>query len=586
MTASFKNPEIAAHKAKYFYPLSYGQQALWFLYQMAPESVAYNIFITVRIRSALDIPTLCRAWEKIFDRHPILRTTYTTHQGKPVQLLHEQQEIDIQVTDASSWSEDYLREQIFAETDSPFNLERDSVLRVNLFTRSAQEHILLLTMHHIAGDMWSFDLLLNELQVLYASETQKASQEQTGVASDSLPKNKVYPEFVRWQSEMLSGSRGEELWEYWQKQLAGELPILNLPTDRSRPTVQTYRGATHILKLDEQLIQGLRELALTSGTSLYRILLAAFYVQLCHYTNQEDILVGSPMAGRWGGEFKEILGYFVNPVVLRASVSGNLTFKEFLARVSSKVKEAQEHQDYPFPLLVERLQLQRDISRSPLFQVGFTWQKQRWCKPLKNSSHFQEQGLQMEPYLLGHQRGAAFDLDVMVMEAQGLLQVCWQYNTDLFDAASISRMTQHFQTLLEAIVANPEQLLSELPLLTEAERHQLTRQWNNTQTDYPNNKCIHQLFEEQVQRTPDAIAVEDGSQQLTYNQLNRRANQIAHYLQTLGVGPEVLVGICVERSPLMVIGLLGILKAGGAYLPLDPNYPSDRLAYMLSDSQV
>ena len=586
MTAPFNNSEIAANKAKSFYPLSYGQQALWFLYQMAPESVAYNIFITVRIRSTLDIPNLCRAWEKIVDSHPILRTTYTTYEGKPVQLLHEQQEVNIQVTDASNWSEDYLREQIFAETDRPFNLEQDSVLRVNLFTQSAQEHILLLTIHHIASDSWSVDLLLNELQVLYDSETQKVSQEQTEVASDSLPKNKPYTEFVPWQSEMLSGSRGEKLWEYWQKQLAGELPILNLPTDQPRPPVQTYRGDSHIFKLDEQLIQELRNVALVFGTSLYKILLAAFYVQLYHYTNQEDILIGSPMLGRWGREFKATVGYFVNPVVLRTSVSGSATFKEFLAQVSNTVKEAQKHQDYPFSLLVERLQPERDLSRSPLYQVSFTWQKQRWYKPGKNSLKRQERGLQMEPYLLGHQRGTDFDLDVMVMEVQGLLQVCWQYNTDLFNAATISRMTRHFQTLLEGIVANPEQLLSELPLLTEAERHQLTLEWNNTQTDYPNNKCIHQLFEEQVQRTPDAIAVEDGSQQLTYNQLNRCANQIAHYLQTLGVGPEVLVGICIDRSPLMVVGLLAILKAGGAYVPLDPAYPAERLAYMLSDSQV
>ena len=490
-----------------FSPLSYGQQALWFLYQMAPESVAYNIFITVRICSDLDIPAFYRAWQKIVDRHPILRINYTTYEGKPVQLLHEQQEVDIQVTDASSWSEDYLREQIFAETDRPFNLEKDLVLRVNLFTRSAQEHILLLTMHHIVGDMWSFDLLLNELQGMYATETEQVSTRQIEIAEDSLPKNKAYPEFVRWQSEMLSSSRGEELWEYWQKQLAGELPILNLPTDRLRPPVQTYRGATHIFKLDEQLIQGLRELALTSGTSLYRILLAAFYVQLYRYTLQEDILVGSPMAGRWGGEFKGIVGYFVNPVVLRASVSGNLTFKEFLAQVSGKVKEAQEHQDYPFPLLVERLKQERDASRSPLFQVGFTWQKQRWCESLKNSSHFQEQGLQMEPYLLGHQRGAAFDLDVMVMEASGVLQACWQYNSDLFNGTTIERMARHFQTLLEGIVANPEQCVSELPLLTAAERHQLLFEWNNTFAEYPQDKCIHQLFEEQVEQSPDAVAL-------------------------------------------------------------------------------
>ena len=569
-----------------FFPLSYGQQALWFLYQMAPESIAYNIFITVRIRSALDLLSLRRAWQKIFERHPILRTTYTTYQGKPVQLVHEEQEVSIQLTDGTNWSEDYLREQILAETDRPFNLEKDSVLRINVFTRSAQEHILLLTMHHIAGDLWSFDLLLEEIQVLYAAETGKVSQEQTEIGLYSLNKKKPYAEFVRWQSEMLSSYRGEELWEYWQKQLAGELPILNLFTNRSRPPVQTDRGAMHVLKLDDQLIQNLRNLARAFGTSLYKILLAAFYVQLYRYTNQEDILVGSPMAGRSSREkFQGIVGYLVNPVVLRASVSGNPTFKEFLAQVSNTVKEAQKHQDYPFSLLVERLQQERDPSRSPLFQVSFSWQKQRWCKPGKNPLHRQKQGLELEPYLLG-QRGAGLDLNVMVMETQGLLQTCWQYNTDLFDASTMQRMAGHFQSLLEGIVINPHQPISQLPLLSEVERQQLLVEWNSTTLEYPTDKCIHSLFEEQAQRIPNAVAVVYENQQLTYDELNCRANQLAHYLRSLSIGADVLVGICVERSLDLMVGLLGILKAGGAYVPLDPSNPLERLNYILEDAQV
>ena len=569
-----------------FYPLSHGQQALWFLYEMAPDSVAYNIFTAVKICSNLDIPALHRAWQQIVNRHPILRTTYTNYSGRPVQQIHEQKEIPIEVTDASNWSEDYLNKQILLETDRTFNLEKDSVLRVNLFTRSAQEHFLLLTMHHIASDSWSFDLLLNELQILYAAETKQAISQQIEVAEDFLTKNLPYTDFVHWQSSMLTSSRGEEKRKYWQKQLAGELPVLNLPRDRPRPPVQTYRGETHIFKLDEKLIQELKNFALTSGTSLYKILLAAFFVLLYRYTNTEDILVGSPMLNRWGRKFKGIVGYLVNPVVLRASVSGNLTFKDFLAQVSSQVKEAQKHQDYPFPLLVKQLQQERDPSRSPLFQVSFTWQKQRWYHPTKNSSHSLVQELQMEPYPLGHQRGAGFDLDVMVMSVGEVIQVCWQYNTDLFDVDTIARMAGHFQTLLKAIATNPEQQISELPLLTETERHQLLFEWNNTEAEYPQDKSIHQLFEEQVERSPSSVAIVFEGEQLTYRELNVRANQLAHYLKMLGVKPEVLVGICVERSLEMVIGLLGILKAGGAYVPLDPTYPSERLAFMLEDSSV
>ncbi|MEI2579469.1 non-ribosomal peptide synthetase [Scytonema sp. PRP1] len=568
------------------YPLSSGQEAMWFIQQIAPESVAYNILIAGKINSYLDINIVNRVWEKIIENHPILRTTYTSHEGKPVQQINQQQKFNIEVIDSSNWSEDHLKEKIFAIADCPFNLEKDAVLRVNLFTLSAKEHILVLTMHHIAGDMWSFDLLLSEFRDLYTIEIAQVSQEHTETANDFLTKNKSYIDFIHWQSEMLSSSRGEKQWQYWQKQLAGELPILNLPTDKPRPPVQTYRGASYIKQLDEQLNQKLKHLAVGSGTSLYRILLTAFYVLLYRYTNQQDILVGSPMRGRWGKEeFKEIVGYFVNLTVLRVAIRENATFNELLAQVNKIVTEAQKHQDYPFSLLAEQLEQQRDPSRPPLCQVSFTWQRQHWCEPKENPSHIQEEVLQMEPYLVG-QRGANQDLSLMVKEAKGVVEPCWQYNTDLFEATTIKRMARHFETLLEGIVANPEQQISKLPLLTEVEQHQLLVEWNNTQANYPLDKCIHQLFEEQVENTPNAVAVVFENQQLTYRQLNTRANQLAHYLKSLGIGTDVLVGLCVERSLYTIIGILGILKAGGAYLPLDPEYPTGRLLFMLKDAQV
>ncbi|WP_442940787.1 non-ribosomal peptide synthase/polyketide synthase [Nostoc sp.] len=568
------------------YPLSSGQEAMWFIYQIAPESVAYNIFITVKINSYLNINSVNRVWEKIIENHPILRTTYTSHEGKSVQEINQQHNFNLEVTDASNWSEDYLKEKIFAIADRPFNLEKDPVLRVNLFTQSTEEHILLLTMHHIAGDMWSFDLLLSQFQALYAEEIEQISLQQTETAIDDLTNNKSYLDLVRWQSEMLSSSRGEKHRQYWQEQLAGELPILNLLADKPRPTVQTYQGTAHISKLDKELIQKLQYLAQTSGTTLYQILLTAFYVQLYRYTNQKDILIGSPMRGRWSGDFKDIVGYFVNLTVLRTAIEENATFTEFLAQVSDTVKTAQTHQDYPFSLLAKQLQPQRDPSRSPLCQVSFTWQPQRWCERTEKSLHSGEQVLQMEPYLLGHQRGADFDLNLMVMEAQEVFQLCWQYNTDLFEATTISRMAGHFVTLLEGIAANPQQQIWQLPLLKEVEQQQLLVEWNDTGVDYPQDKCIHQLFEEQVERTPDAVAVVFENQQLTYQELNYRANQLAHHLKSLGVGADVLVGLCVERSLEMVVGLLGILKAGGAYVPLDPNYPQQRLTVILDDAAL
>ncbi|MEH2206525.1 MAG: amino acid adenylation domain-containing protein [Nostoc sp.] len=590
--SSLKNQPQVTGDAKSF-PLSYGQQAMWFLYQIAPQSIAYNIYTTVGIISELDLRAWHRAWLHIVERHPILRTTYTQHQDQPVQVVHPYQEVDVKVTDATSWNLDYLKKQILAEADRPYNLETGPVLRVHLFTRSPEEHIQLLAMHHIAGDMWSFDILLDELQVLYAAQVKTLPQASLQVVENSFISNSQtdnilslpklsYTDYVRWQTEILTSSSREQLSAYWHKQLGGELPLLDMPVDKLRPSVQTYCGATHTIKLDEELLQRLRKLSESEKTSLYRIFLAAFFVLFYRLSGQEDILVGCPVAGRSGREeFEGIVGYFTDPVVLRANLEGNPTFKEFLAQVRRTVSEAKEHQDYPFPLLVKELSPDRDPSRPPLFQVSLTWQKHRWYENAQKSS------LVMLPYLIeGHQRGAAFDLDLAIIETGSEFHFCWQYNTDLFDAATVERIAENYQTLLLSILTNPEQNISILALLTQAERHQLLVEWNNTTKEYPQDKCIHQLFEEQVRKTPGSMAVVYEDEQLTYQELNERANQLAHYLQKLGVKPEVLVGICVERSPLMLIGLLAILKAGGAYVPLDPAYPADRLAYMLSDSQA
>ncbi|NES64619.1 MAG: amino acid adenylation domain-containing protein [Okeania sp. SIO2D1] len=566
-------------------PLSRGQQALWFIYQKDLESVAYNIFITTRLAGELNLETWRKAWQKLVGRHSILRTTYRTQDSKPIAVVSQDCSVKIDVTDASRWESDELRAKIMAAVERPFNLETGPIMRLELFARSPQEFVQLITMHHIAGDGWSFDLLLKELRVLYAASVENLPEAKIANLLADSPWQ--YADYVSWQSEMLLSARGEQLFRYWQKKLADCLPILNLPTDKARPRDLSGRNEFHIVEIDQRLREKLLQLAADLGVSLYRTMLAAFFVLLHRLSGQEDILLGSAMAARWSvEEFKSIVGYLNNEVVLRATLGDNPTFVEFLARIHHTVTEAQTHQDYPFDLLVKRLNPRRDANRHPLIQVDFTWRKHRWYKPERPELTAGEKALSIEPYLAVHQQGSVFDVSLAIEELDKSLHLIWEYSADLFDANTIHRWARHLECLLESIVANPEQRVAFLPMLTAEERHQLLVSWNNTQTDYPQDKCIHQLFAEQVKRRTDNIAVVFGNEQITYRDLNAKANQLAYYLQSLGVAPEVIVGICIERSVEMLVGLLGILKAGGAYLPLDPNYPRDRLTYLLEDSGV
>lgn len=574
-----------ASQSKYELPLSSNQQALWFLYKLAPKSWANNVLFAGRIHSHVDIPALQGAFQALIDRHPSLRTTYTENDSRPVQHVHNHLKVHFEETDASAWSQDELNNRLLEEAHRPFDLERGPMLRVNLFTQSATEHILLLIGHHIAIDFWSLTILLDEIRVLYPA--QKASTQ-----APLPPLELQYTDYIRWQTGMLAGAEGERLWVYWQRQLAGSLPVLNLPTDRPRPPVVTYRGASHVFKLSEELTRQLKALAKTESATLYMTLLAVFQLLLYRYTEQEDILVGSPTNGRSQREFERIVGNFINPVVLRADLSGNPTFKAFLAAVRHTVQDAFKHQDYPFGLLVERLAPTHDPSRSPLFQVLFTLHKlhrfeelSEFIVPSHTEARIDFGGLSAEPFALPQQEGQV-DLILEMIETGGELSGVWKYNTDLFETATIARMAGHFQTLLEGVVADSDQNVSTLPLLTEAERLTLLVELNDTQVDYLKDVCIHKVFEAQVRQQPDAIAAGFADKHLTYQELNVRANKIAHHLQTLGVGPEVVVGICMERSLEIVVGLLGILKAGGAYLFLDPTYPKERLTFMLEETQV
>jgi amino acid adenylation domain-containing protein len=566
------------------YPLSYGQQSLWFLWQLAPKSAAYHVAFVGCIRSEVDESVLRKAFAALIERHPMLHSRFPRLGSEPIQqIMRTDSLVDFQTINASDWSDSELNKRAIEAYQLPFDLEAGLTHRVRLFTRSAQEHILLLTVHHIACDGWSLTILIDELPKLYQAK-------KAGVEASLRPIEQSYQDYLIWQQQLLASAEGEKLWNYWKEQLAGELPVLNLPTDRSRSTIQTYNGATNSFSVSRDITTKLKELAQAERTTLYTILLAAFQILLYRLSGQEDILVGSPTTGRSRSEFAPIVGHFVNPIVLRSGCTGNPIFKEFLAQVRHTVLGAIAHQEYPFSLLVERLQPQRDSSRSPIFQVFFILQKFQQTQeilellaPTANKTIIDWGGLQVEPFLIPQQEGQ-FDLTLEMFEASESLIGAFKYNTDLFDATTIERMTSHFQTLLETIVNNPEQPIANLPLLTSHEQ-QLLADWNDTIKEYP-QEFIHQLFAEQALKTPEAIAVVFAEQQLTYRELNHRANQLAHYLQQLGVEPEKLVGICVERSLEMVVGLLGILKAGGAYIPLDPTYPQERLAYMLEDAAV
>ena len=566
------------------YPLSYSQKYLWFLWQLSPQRHNYNASFSVRIYSLVDITIWQQVFQALRERHPLLRSTFPKLGQQPIQQLHQHQDLDFLQIDASSWSEEELNKKVVAAHRYPFNLETEPVMRVRWFTCSEQDHIMLLTIHHIALDGWSCNLVAKELPQLYQAQL-------NGIEASLPPLQYSYQDYVSWQRELIEGEEGEQLWNYWQQKLSRELPVLNLPTDRPRPPIQTDNGGSYPFKLSEKLTGQLKELAQTEGATLYMTLLAAFQVLLYRYTGQEDILVGSPMSGRSKVEFASIVGYFVDSVVMRADFSGNLSFRDFLSQVRQTVRGAIAHQDYPFALLVEKLQVESDSSRAPLFQAGFVLQKFPESQDVPNWFFSSKKtlmnwgGLEVEPFVL-EQYESQSDLFLEMFEEDSSMVGLLRYNADLFDEPTIARMADHFQNLLEGIVNDPQQRVTALPLMTEVEREQILVEWNNTKTDYPNDKCIHQLFEEQVEKNPNAIAVVFEEQKLTYSQLNSKANQLAHYLQKLGVVPETLVGICVERSVEMVVGLLAILKAGGAYVPLDPNYPTSRLKYMVEDAQL
>ncbi|RCJ36597.1 non-ribosomal peptide synthetase [Nostoc punctiforme NIES-2108] len=560
-------------------PLSFGQQGLWFINQLTPDSPTYNIPIVISLKGCINLAILQDSLNEIIRRHEVLRTSFTVVDGQPVQVINQAPPLILAVEDLRSLpEEEHLQEAQRLATEfaqQPFDLSAQSLLRAKILQLSEKNYHLIITLHHIIADGWSIGILIKEIAVLY--ETLSTGE------LPALPELPIqYRDFVNWQRQWLDFERIQSLLTYWKQKLQGELPILNLPTDRPRRSFasdrQTFKGAQGKLVLSQTLTKKLKNLSRHSGVTLFMTLLTAFKTLLYRYTGQTDIVVGSPIASRNRAEVESLIGFFVNVLVLRTDLSGDLSFQELLAQVKSTALEAYIHQDLPFEKLVEEIQPNRDLSYNPLFQVMFVLQNVPISNPRLSdvSVTFQE----------GYNGTSKFDLTLfMEDEEQGLVATC-EYNTDLFNADTIARMLVHFQTLLESIVSNPEQRISDLQLLTPSEVQQLLVEWNNTETNYPQDKCIHQLFEAQVEKTPSNIAVIFENQKLTYQELNDQANQLAHYLQKLEVKPEVIVGVCMKRSPEMLIALLAILKAGGAYIPLDPAYPQERLSFMVEDSQT
>jgi amino acid adenylation domain-containing protein len=556
-------------------PLSFAQQRLWFLDQYEPNSSVYNIPSALRLRGSLNIGALEQSLNEIIRRHESLRTTFSMVDGNPLQVIAPVIKLSFAAVDLRDHPERDREEeaQRLAQEEArrSFDLRRGPPFRATLFRLGEQDHLLLLTAHHIVSDGWSTGIFYRELSVLYRAFT-------NGEPSPLMDLPVQYADFAVWQREWFQGEVLEKQLSYWKNQL-GRIPgVLHLPTDRPRPAVQSYRGKTQSIDLSKELTEGIKALSRKEGVTLFMTLLAAFQTLLYRYSGQKDIVVGSPIANRNRAEIEGLIGFFVNTLVLRTDLSGNPTFRKLLQRVRTTALGAYEHQDLPFESLVEELKPERSLSHSPLFQVMFVLQNAPG-----NSLKFER--LSVSPLRISAET-AKCDLTLSMRESVDGLKGSLQYNTDLFDEETIIRMLGHFRVLLEGVVGDPNQRLASLPMLTQAEKQQTLGKWNVTKREYPRDRCIHELFEAQVDRSPDAVAVVCEGRQLTYRELNCKANQLAHYLKKHGVGSEVLVAICIERSLEMVIGLLGILKAGGAYVPLDPDYPTERLGFLLKDMQT
>ncbi len=561
-------------------PLSFAQQRLWFLDQLEPGSASYNLPEAVRLTGALNVGALERALNEIVRRHEALRTTFTlTADGRPLQVIAPALTLALAVTDLSALPapqrEAEATRLATAEAQRPFDLAAGPLVRAGLLRLAAAEHILLLTLHHIVGDDWSSSVLTQELAALYDAFSH-------GRPSPLPDLRLQYADFAAWQRGWLQGEVLETQLGYWRRQLAGAPPVLELPTDRPRPAVQTFNGAYQSFTLPASLTRQLKAFTQREGATLFMTLLAAFAALVQRYSGQTDFTIGTPIANRNRADIEGLIGFFVNTLVLRADLSGAPSFRQLLQRVRETALGAYAHQDVPFEMVVDALHPQRNLSHAPLFQVMFALQNTPLGAVTLSAG---TAPLSLAP-VEAHSGTAKFDLTLFMVEEGETLSGALEYNTDLFDAATITRLAGHFQNLLAALVAEPDRPVAQVPLLSEAERRQLVVTWNQTDAPFPDHLLVHQLFEQQAALTPQALAAVDATTALTYAELDARANQLAHHLQALGVGPETLVGLCLTRSTAVPIAILGVLKAGGAYVPIDPGYPAERIAFMLQDTRA
>jgi amino acid adenylation domain-containing protein len=557
-------------------PLSFAQERLWFLDRLRPGEISYNLPFALRLRGALDVGALERSLGEIVRRHDALRTVFREQDGIPRQVITPFGGFRLPVTDLSHLPEADRDAEVPAELVAesgaarPFDLSAGPLFRATLLRLGAEEHVLLLSQHHIVSDGWSMGVLYRELSALYEAYREGGES--------PLPDLGVqYADYAVWQREQVEGEVLDRQLSYWRARLAGAPELLELPTDYPRPAVQTYRGATVPVELSLELLERLQALARSEGATLYMTLLGAFQVLLAKYSGGDDIVVGSPIAGRTRKEVEGLIGFFVNTLVLRTDLGGDPSFREMLRRAREVTLGAYEHQEVPFERLVAELQPERSLSHTPLFQVIFALQTAGGEGALP--------GLEVSP-VEAERVNAKFDLSLELTPTSRGLRGGLTYPTDLFERSTIERMVGHLERVLEQVAANADVRLSQLELLGEAERALVLEGWNRTDAEYPAGACIHELFEAQVARTPNGVAATFEGDSLTYRELNEAANRLAHHLIRRGVGPEVRVGICLERSLEMVVGILAILKAGGAYVPLDPAYPPERLAFTLADAGV
>ena len=552
-------------------PLSFAQERLWFIDQYE-HNASYNISGAVKVIGKLNIPVLEKTFSEIIRRHEALRTNFVTINDVPWQLIHEESKFELTIIDQSHLPEEEANQQIEGlieiESQKPFDLASDSLIKLVLYKINDEDHTLFFNKHHIISDGWSFSVFFKEISILYRAFSENSPS--------PLPELEIqYADFAVWQRGHIEGEVFDKQTEYWKNKLSNT-SILELPLDKPRPAEQTFNGAKLYFSLDKAITGNLNKFSKEYDVTLFMTLLSVFKVLLYKYTGQDDICVGSPIANRTRIEIEPLIGFFVNTLALRSDLSGEISFRDLVKQVKQTTLDAYDNQDIPFEKVVDNVLLERNISYSPLVQVMMVLQN----NPVSELSFGD---LSLKPVIF-EQVISKFDLTLDLTETTEGLVGGLEYNTDLFDKVRIERMTRHFQNLVESIISNPVTSISDIEILTAEEKHQLLVEWNDTDADYPKDKCIHHLFEDQVAKTPDNVAIVFETSQLTYDELNEKSNQLAHYLQERGVKPETLVGICVERSLEMIIGLLGILKAGGAYVPIDPAYPEDRISYMLDDA--